>query len=235
MRATTALVFLFAFASAALAQSTQRDITRDPTPPVLIPAGDGFQLVPPPDGMTTEDLLTTWKEATEIRFTYSDVHFRGKPRIKLNGLVPIAKGDLDTFFEGILVSHGYALVPVGPTASNTFSVEPIESSRYLKSRATFIDGARVAECARFPARVFMTSIQLKEVEVGRARMAVQQILTNRQAEFVQEVQSSNCIVVTGFGPTVAAVAQLVKSLDQPVPEKIQKEREKQLPHRPGGR
>ncbi len=80
--------------------------------------------------------------------------------------------------------------------------------------------------------MFATSFTLKEALASDVARALQSVLSSRQVEFVQAVNSSNTVIVYGFGPTVAAIAQLVKDLDQPLPDKIKKRQEANNAKRP---
>lgn len=212
----------------------ERREVEPPARPIVLPTPDGdLQVMLPEDGATLQTVISAWAESTGQKFSYKDVHLRGKPHVMLSGITHVKKEDVDWFFQGLIVEHGFAIVPVGPEASKTWSLEPIEQSRRLKATATYIPPSEAASGARHPARIFMTTFALKEIEVSDARMALQQLLVNRQAEWAQEVRSSNSIVVVGAGPTIASIARLVEQLDKPLPDKIKKLREAQKG--PGGR
>ncbi|MAG57498.1 MAG: hypothetical protein CMJ83_14495 [Planctomycetes bacterium] len=220
------LVVLLCLGLPAAAQPDGKPVKK-PTAPVLLPSTDGesFQIMAPADGLSLEDFLGVWSEATGQRFSWRHQEFRGRGNVIFSGLVPVRKEELDFLFQGILVTQGFALIPTGPPSSQLYKVESFESSRILKQRAPFVSRDKIQSLKEQPARVYMTSFALDQVDVQSVRSAVQQLVTNRAAEHIAEIRDSNTIVAVAFGPTLAAIDDLLKSVDRALPKKIQADRE----------
>ncbi len=167
------------------------------------------------EGITLETAIEWASNSTDRPFQFKDTDFRSKPRIMMTGKVSIAKDRIFEFWQAIFVTQGFAMVPLGPGKGDFIMLEPIESSRILKSRAKFVPVDKLGEVRYQVGEVIMTTIILKHVEVTNVRGAVQQLLTNRQAEFAQEVASANSIIVVGFAPTVYALHQILVAMDVP--------------------
>jgi len=200
--------------------------TRETTKPKLVPTPDGgFQVIFSPEGAHLEEVIALWSKSTGHKFSPFPNSYRGKASVHLEGVSYIKQEDVHWFFQDLIVGHEFALVPIGPKDAHTWRLEPFAASRMLKQRATFVPSSEVAALIREPARVFATSFTLKEALASDVARALQSVLSSRQVEFVQAVNSSNTVIVYAFGPTVAAIAQLVKDLDQPLPDKIKKRQE----------
>ena len=167
------------------------------------------------EGITLETAIEWASNSTDRPFQFKDTDFRSKPRIMMTGKVSISKERIFEFWQAIFVTQGFAMVPLGPGKGDFIMLEPIESSRILKSRASFVPVDKLGEVRYQVGEVIMTTITLQHVEVTNVRGAVQQLLTNRQAEFAQEVASANSIIVVGFAPTVYALHQILVAMDVP--------------------
>jgi hypothetical protein len=55
--------------------------------------------------------------------------------IRMTGEARVVLGGTRAYFEAVLLSQGYAIVPLGDAASNLALVEPIDTSKNLKARA----------------------------------------------------------------------------------------------------
>lgn len=167
------------------------------------------------EGITLETAIEWASTSTDRPFQFKDTDFRGKPRIMMTSKASIEKDRIFEFWQAIFVTQGFAMVPLGPGKGDFIMLEPIESSRILKQRASFVPVDKLSDFRNKVGEVIMTTITLKHVEVTNVRGAVQQLLTNRQAEFAQEVATANAIIVVGFAPTVYALNEILKAMDVP--------------------
>lgn len=167
------------------------------------------------EGIELANAIEWASTSTGRPFQYKDADFRGKARIMMTNKVTIPKDRIFEFWQGIFVTQGFAMVPLGPGEGDFIMLEPIEQSRILKQRATFIPVEKLAEVRNKVGLVVMTTITLQHIEVGNVRNAVQQVLSNRQAEFAQEVVTANALIVVGFAPTVYAINEIMKAMDVP--------------------
>jgi hypothetical protein len=97
-------------------------------------------------------------------------------------------------------------------------VEFIPSSTSPKPSAAFIPRERLPSVREQPARVFMTTFQLRHVRIENFRAAFTQVITNRSCEMIQEIPANNSIMVISFGPTLCMLDQIVTAADVPPPD-----------------
>ena len=108
-----------------------------------------------------------------------------------------------------------------------FVVESVEQPAQLKARARFVPRESLAGLVRSPAQVFATAIPLKNIKVDSVRNAVSQVLSNRNLEFTMDIPSANTLYVIGFGPTLAALSDLLAAVDVPGAPFQEKPKEKE--------
>ena len=168
-----------------------------------------------PEGITLEQAIEWASTSTNRPFQFKENDFRGKGRIMMTGKVSVPKERIYEFWQAIFVTQGFAMVPLGPGDGDFIMLEPIDSSRILKQRAKYVDVTDLKGQQNKVGEVIMTTISLKHIQVTNVRGAVTQLLTNRAAEFAQEVQTANSLIVVGFAPTVYALYQILIAMDQP--------------------
>ncbi len=203
MLAQTARVLVTALSltSVMIAQPTLKDDMID----ILIGA----------EGITLETAVEWASTTTNRPFQYKDASFRGKPRIMMTGKVSIEKDRIFEFWQAIFATQDFAMIPLGPNDGDFIMLEPIDQSRNLKQRATFVPSDRLDEYRHRIGEVIMTTITLKHVEVQSARPAIQLLMPNRSVEFSQDVPTANAMIICGFAPTVFAVRELLTAMDIP--------------------
>lgn len=179
-----------------------------------------------------EEFLAVWCDSTGLNLSYAENLFRGKSLVGL-GVTTVNRADLDFLFQSLLVRHGFVLIPSGPPDATIMVVEQIDQCRSLKQSARWVSPEAVPELDRRPAEVFMTAFPLRHAQVKDLRMPLNNILSNRNAEFVSEVPSSNSLVVVSFGPTMAAIHSLITAVDVPsaLPEPEEPENTDKPPRR----
>ena len=173
------------------------------------------EIIFPPEGLSLEQALAWAKESTGKAFQYKQADVQNKT-IQMAGISRVRKDRMYEFWQAVLFNQGFAMIPSGGKAEEFFiSVEPIDTSRTLKQRATYVPVELLGEYRNKVGEVIMTTITLEHVQVSNVRNAVTQIMNNRTAEFAQEVASANSLIVVGFGPSVNAVHQILKAMDVP--------------------
>lgn len=186
-----------------------------------------------PDGVSLEDLVSLWSKQTGKTFNYMDSEFRGKPRVSVRGLVRLKKSEIDWFYQSLILTHGFALVPIGPPAADAWRFEFIANSPSLRQSARHVAPSDTAALSRHPAQVFACSFQLQHVSAEQIQRTLSQILVNRNIECVQ-ASSPKSVLVVALGPTLATVGEIVKATDRPenviTPPPEEKDKEKKEGH-----
>jgi hypothetical protein len=84
-----------------------------------------------------------------------------------------------------------------------------------KSRARFVPKENLAGLVRHPAQLFVTAFPIEHLSRGQPDLGnpVSQLLSNRNVETVS--MTGTAIVVSGFGPTLAAIGEVMSAIDVP--------------------
>lgn len=181
-------------------------------------AGEGEyrEIVFPPDGLTLEQALAWAKESTGRTFQFKTTDVQGKPKILMSGISRVRKDRMYEFWQAVFVTQGFAMVPTGGDGAEFFiSVEPIDTSRNLKQRASYVPVEDLPMLRDKVGEIIMTTIPLVHIQVASVRNAVNQIMAQRNFEFALDVPPANSLVVVGFCPTVYALHQVLKAMDLP--------------------
>ncbi len=198
---------VFSMGAGALADLQAQEPT--PAPP------DHVVYTFPPEGLSLDEAIQIAGSSTGRAFKFTDADLKNKPKIMVTGRMTVPKSALYEFWQAIFVTAGFAMVPMGPTGGEFVQVEAIANSQLIKQRANYLPLEDLKKYQMKAGEVVMTTIPLKYVKVESARNAVQQLLANRQSEFVMEVPSANAFIIVGFAPTVYAVYQIMQAMDVP--------------------
>ena len=189
--------------------------TAQDTKPLV--TGDRFTFSISAEGMPLETLIAQAESVTGKTFIYSDATALKGKTVKMLGSVRLPRAKAFGFFQAVLVSQGYALVPLGDEKKGLYQIENVEQSRSLKQRAPFVHVDNIAEYRNEVGKVIMTTVPLKYANAVQIKAAVSQLLQNRNAELVQEITTANSILILAFAPTVYAVKQIIDAMDVPQP------------------
>ncbi len=179
------------------------------------PGEEWFEFRIDPAGLALETLIAQAEAVTGKTFVYSDaVALKGKT-VKMLGSVRVPKNEAFSFFQAVLITQGYALVPLGDEESGLLEIQSVDSGKTIKQRALYVSHTDLARYRNEVGQVIMTSIPLKYVKVANIRSAYTQILANRSSELTMDIESANSIIVVAFAPTVYALKQIVEVMDVP--------------------
>lgn len=201
-RLPSLLLLVAACAAAAAAQDTR-------------PGDDTFTFSISSEGLPLETLVSQAEAVTGKTFIYSDqTALKGKT-VKMLGSVKMPKARAFNFFQAVLVSQGYALVPLGDERRGLLLIENVEQGKTLKQRAPFVHVDNLADYRNEVGKVIMTTVPLKYANAVQIKAAVSQLLQQRNTELVQEITTANAIMILAFAPTVWAVKQVIEAMDVP--------------------
>ncbi len=167
------------------------------------------------DGLPLETFLQQAEKALGLCLIFADPTGAKGKSIRMTGEARVITGGTRAYFEAVLLSQGYAIVPMGGENSNLAMVESIEASKNLKTRAPFVPFNELESWRDSVGRVIMTVIPTKYISSTSLRAAVAQMLQGRNMELVQEIPTGNALVVMGFAPTVHAVWRITEAMDLP--------------------
>ncbi len=185
------------------------------------PADGTFTLTIPEEGLALDVLLARAGAVTGRTFLFADQSQTKGKVVRMLGTVRVPQNEAFDLYQSILVTQGFALSPLGQDSRRVYLVENIEQAKFLKQRAPFVHENNLVNFRNQVGTVIMTTLSMRWIKVANVRGAVTQIMGARSAEFAQEVESANSLIVVGFAPTIFAVAQIVHAMDVPDADAIQ--------------
>ena len=155
------------------------------------------------------------EEYTRItgRRVFFDLRRVGTKRISGIGDMTFDIVDAETVFHSIFMMHDMAVISYGPPELRFDLVEDIKTSQSLKQRAQSVALSEVAALARKPGRIISTVVPLSYVPCEKAQRALNNMIQEHRAGFVQPIEEANAVLITNFAPTVHTMVQLIKAME----------------------
>lgn len=216
-RHASKLVAAAAFA-AATAFAPASVSAQDPPPPPGVEEDPNEEVLPvtsSDDGILLTALIKHASELTHRTFIYPP-EFKPNPQQKiiLTNVLPVPRRELFNVYKAMLKAHNFALVPIGPADARMFLVATLQSAtaKALIPTAPFVD-ANDLEKWKDSTELIRTVIPLRYTDISKAKTDLAS-LVNQSYGAINTIQSVNALIITEFAPTVYAVHQMLKVMDQ---------------------
>ncbi|MFN0207720.1 MAG: hypothetical protein ACKVS6_15540 [Planctomycetota bacterium] len=138
----------------------------------------------------------------------------GSIRIGLSSPIRTSKTAASEVLDLLLYSNEFVLVPPGKTEGLPWELKDLKGPdrNTLRAQATMID---VKEIERYSNKVVLCSviIPLDHANAREISASLRPFFPDNQLETVSNIGNSNCLLVYGFGPTVAAIYRLLQKID----------------------
>lgn len=187
-----------------------------PLDAVLLPAKRGFTL-----RATAESAPKLAVVVAELELV-TGVHFLVDSQVAQR-LASVASGlqrDLEVpasdawrVVETMLVRNDFALMPSGPDEPVLISIVSASqsSSSVLKASAVLIDASEVDRCADHPAVIFTTVLDADPLDARQTSTSLRQMWPDQQTQSILP-QESGRFILTGFGPDLLRMTQLLRTM-----------------------
>lgn len=176
-------------------------------------------------GMPVDSFLDEYSRVTGRRVLW-DQRRVGNRVISGTGSMTFPVATAEQVFGTILLMHDLAAVPFGDPALRFTLIEDIKTSQSLKQHASFVDVAELDSVS--PAQIVAVVVPLKNLDCDRAQRALNNLIQEHRAGFVQPVSEANALLITNFAMTVKTMVQIVESMEKAaLTESAQKYRARQ--------
>lgn len=207
---------------------------QDPEDDVIYIRGDRIILdLPEEEGPNSKqvslyDLMRTCHRITRMNFivpNQQDERSLKDQKIKLLGRKDIPIGQFYDFFQIILKLHKFACVEEGDGDLQVVQIVRLvgEGVNSVKSSIKYVPPEGIAEFANRPASLIVTILPLEYIEPTQAQTMLQRFFTAAQLEGFAPLggpqDQQKALMVIGFGPTVNAIARLLREVD--IPPKVE--------------
>ncbi|HKB17364.1 MAG TPA: hypothetical protein VKF62_14950, partial [Planctomycetota bacterium] len=174
-----------------------------------------------PDGVTLEQFVQICQETTQLNFTWkADAEqFLKSTKVKLLGKkrIPKDKDRFYAFFQTILKINEFVCLEVGRRPLEVILLVSLRGTdrNILKQSATYILPDEIERYADKPGALVTALVPLQYLEARTTATNLRPFFTDPNLENVNTIGNSNSLLLTAFGPTVAALARLLELIDIP--------------------
>ncbi len=179
------------------------------------------------EGTPLDDFIKYCELRTGLMLNYAAADTKDT-KLKFLGRKRIKEADFWSFFQAVLKSYDFVVVPYGNIAAPGRTLEGPDTGYfairkssggntarpgYIKTQAPVVSPAELDQFKYDPGIVLTTSFALKYVNAQEATNTLQAYFTDPQLESVRAVTNSNTLVMTGFAQTLAQIQRLIELLD----------------------
>ncbi len=174
-----------------------------------------------PDGVTLEQFVQICQETTQLNFTWKQDAEQGlrTTKVKLLGKkrIPKDKDRFYAFFQTILKINDFVCLEVGRRPLEVVLLVSLRGTdrNILKQSATYILPDEIERYADKPGALVTALVPLQYLEARTTATNLRPFFTDPNLENVNTIGNSNSLLLTAFGPTVAALARLLELIDIP--------------------
>ncbi|HET6203959.1 MAG TPA: secretin N-terminal domain-containing protein [Planctomycetota bacterium] len=177
-----------------------------------------------PDGVTLEQFIQICQRTTQLNFTWrqdAEQLLKGT-KVKLIGTKKIPKNPdrFYAFFQTMLKINDFVCLEVGKPPLQVILLVSLRGTdrNILKQSATYILPDEIERYADKPGALVTALVPLQHLDATRAAQNLRPFFTDPNLENVTTIGNSNSLLLTAFGPTVAALARLLELIDVPAVE-----------------
>ncbi len=179
------------------------------------------------DGTPLDDFIKYCELQTGLLLNYAGADTKDT-KLKFLGRKKIKKEDFWSFFQAVLKSYDFVVVPYGNISAPGRALEGPDTGYfairkssggqtarpgYIKTQAPVVSPSELDQFKYDPGIVLTTSFALKYVNAQEATNTLQAYFTDPALESVRAVTNSNTLVMTGFAQTLAQIQRLIELLD----------------------
>lgn len=138
-------------------------------------------------------------------------------KVSIIGSRRIPKAKLYDFFQSILKINDMVLVSEGGSDTGMWVIADLKGSDRtgIKNSAKYIGPEEIPSYATQPGVLVTTVITIENTSAREVSASLRPFFPDNQLETVTNVGNANALLVTGFGPTVFSIWNLLKLIDTP--------------------
>jgi len=172
----------------------------------------------PDDTMNLADFISACEQATGRNFTYIDeTHEMLKnAKIRLLGQKIVPKEEFYSFFQIMMIINDFVCSQVGPDHLAVILVESLKTQARatVKLKAVHVDPEDLDLYEDQPAVLITTVIHMPNTDVRQLSNSMRTMLTDANTQQMLPAGNTNSMVLTGFGSSVAAMARMLRLVDE---------------------
>ncbi len=193
--------------------------------PAIQESGDSFILNFPqsPDGqggMSLGQFVQACQQVTGLTFhVKEDAATRlSSTFVRLLGTKRIPKTEFYSFFQILMVMNDFVCTEIGPSGISVIQIDSLQgtgasAAPKIRAAAPYVDPENLGKYTNQPATLITTVINLPNTDVRSLSNTMRQLIADPNTQQMIPAGSSNSFVLTGFGSQVAALARMLRIID----------------------
>ncbi len=188
-----------------------------PDSSVVIPANSDLADA---DEFTIEDLIALYSKVTGqhcLMDSETQAYATNTLATPLAGeAMTIAPERLQVTFETFLIVNDFVFTPLTHGEPRLFTVTSLNTGARstIKSLAMYLPPDRLDEAAAHPAMLFTTVVNVPHTDVRQVTTSLRSMFSDPNTQQMLPVGNAHAILLTGFGPNVVSLAQLLAVADE---------------------
>jgi len=171
------------------------------------------------DALNLEQFVKICQETTGQNFTYSKETqpLLKQAKLRMFGQKRIPKTDFYSFFQIMMIINDFVCSKIGPEHLSVIVISSMSQSGQrggsLRNEAVYVFSDDIDRFADQPATLVTTVIDLPNTDVRTLSNSMRTMFTDANTQQIIPVGNSNGLILTGFGPSVASIVAMLKSVD----------------------
>ncbi|HKE02269.1 MAG TPA: secretin N-terminal domain-containing protein, partial [Planctomycetota bacterium] len=181
-----------------------------------------FEAVAGPDGVPLKDFVNMCNTITKIPFYIrKEVETKlAQQKVNIIGMKRVPVVRFYDFFQSLLKINDLVLVLEGGPESGVWQIADLKGQdrNVIKNSARYISPEEIQQYAAQPGILLTTVLALQYANAREISASLRPLFPDNQIETVISLGNTNGLLVTGFGPTVSNLQQLMRLIDTPPSE-----------------
>ena len=202
-----------------------QNANQDQPVPAIQDVGDSYILNFPQSqdgqgGMSLGQFVQACQQVTKLTFhVKEDAATRlATTQIRLLGTKRIPKQQFYSFFQILMVMNDFVCTEIGPSGISVIQIDSLvggggQNGPRIRASAPYVDPDDLESYSDQPATLITTVINLPNTDVRSLSNTMRQLIADPNTQQMIPAGSSNSFVLTGFGTQVAALARMLRIID----------------------
>lgn len=198
-----------------------------PSEDMVIAVGDGGA------SWTVMDLVSDYTRLTNqhIQADAGTRNFLESTPTGLTRSVVVPKGQVQSFFEGLLAQNSFVLTVINPTEPRLLGITSLQTGQRgaLRSQAFFVPAEAIAGWADNPASLVTTVVHMRNTDVRQLSNSMRVLLTDQNTQTMMAAGNTNSMIITGMGTQVAYIVEMMRQVDAAAAEQVHQPQFRRFP------
>ena len=176
-------------------------------------------------GSTVEDIAMQYAELTGQKLIYNDetASLMQAQRSGIRGSVRVPAGEVQSFFELLMMSNDYLVHPLRKDEPRLLLIESLrtQARNTVRGMAHWTPEDSLGHFANHPATLVATVVQLPNTDVRQLSNSMRTMIVDANTQQMLPAGNTNSMVLVGFGAQVGELRNFLKRIDAAAGEGVE--------------